>query len=93
MPGENYEEPAHAFILATPTLPLTLGTQTAAVALSPGGSASVPVRIALENGYSGTVALAAIGLPGGIIASFDANPAQTDTTLWLSADGSLPSGT
>ncbi len=93
VPGGNDQEPAHAFILATPTLPLTLGTQTAAVALSPGSSSSVPVRIALENGYSGSVALAAIGLPGGIIASFDANPAQTDTTLWLTADGSLPSGT
>ena len=93
VPGGNDQEPAHAFILATPTLPLTLGTQTAALALSPGSSASIPVRIALKNGYSGTVALAAIGLPGGIIASFDANPAQTDTALWLSADGSLPSGT
>ncbi|MGA9425853.1 MAG: chitobiase/beta-hexosaminidase C-terminal domain-containing protein [Terracidiphilus sp.] len=86
------QEPAHVWILSAPTLPLKLSTQTAAVTLDAGGSASAPVSIAPENGYTGTAALAATGLPTGISASFDANPAQTNTTLRLTGDASLPSG-
>ena len=98
--GEGYgfygsgsdQEPIVIWIRNEPTLPFILGTQTATLQFHPGDSVSTPVSIALENGYDGTVVLSTIGLPDGITASFDSNPASADTTLHLTADPSLASG-
>ncbi|MGA2964334.1 MAG: protease pro-enzyme activation domain-containing protein, partial [Candidatus Korobacteraceae bacterium] len=89
-PFGAYQEGMHVWILSTPTLPFALSTQIGAVTLNPGGFASTQVSIALENGYTGTVALTATGLPDGLSANFDANPTQIDTTLRLTAGASLP---
>ena len=86
------QEPIVLWIQNEPTLPFALGTQTASLSFNPGGSVSTPVSIALTNGYGGTVALSAVGLPDGISASFDSNPASADTTLHLTADSSLADG-
>jgi len=86
------QEPIDLWILNKPTLPFTLGTQTGSISFNPGGSASTPVSIALENWYAGTVTLSTIGLPDGITASFDSNPTQTDTSLILAADSSVAPG-
>ena len=76
----------------TPTVPFTLSASTSPYTLTPGTGLSVPVSIVPQNGFSGSAALSATGLPTGFSSSFDSNPSSGDTTLTINADDSVPAG-
>jgi uncharacterized membrane protein len=59
----------------------------------PGSSATIPIYIHPQNGFTGSVTLAASGLPGGVTASFSPNPASSgNSTLTLVASATAPVG-
>jgi len=66
--------------------PFTLST-------APGGSATATVTVAPQNGFSGSVALSATGLPTGVTAAFSPATATTSSTLTLSASSSAAGST
>src|SRR5271166_4048126 len=59
-----------------PSFTLSAGPANANV--GQGGSATTTITVIGQNGFSGSVALTASGLPAGVTASF--NPASTTTT-------------
>ena len=71
----------------------SLAAAPAAVSMSQGGSATTTVTETPVNGFSGSVALTASGLPAGVTASF--NPASTTSTstLTFTASGTAATGT
>ena len=77
---------------ATPDFSIAAGTATQTV--SPGQTASYPVTVSAQNGFAGTVALSASGLPSGATASF--NPTSVTgsgtSTLQISTISSTPAG-
>ncbi|MGB8977835.1 MAG: choice-of-anchor D domain-containing protein [Terriglobales bacterium] len=50
-----------------------------------GGSNTSAITVSTVNGFSGSVTLSATGLPSGVSASFNPNPATTTSTLILTA--------
>jgi Chitobiase/beta-hexosaminidase C-terminal domain len=92
-PIEAIQAPIFLWILVTPTLPFSFATTSIPVSFSAGGSASTTISIAPQNGYSGTVALSATGLPNGMTATFDSNPTAGDCDLTIDADFSVAPGT
>lgn len=74
---------------------LTLALSNPAAALSSGGSTTIPVSITRGGSFSGSVTLAASGLPSGVSATFapaTLDPATTTSTLTLSAVASAAPG-
>ena len=71
----------------------TLSASPASPSVGQGGSATTTITVIGQNGFSGTVSLAASGLPNGVTASF--NPASTSTSsvLTLAATSSTATGT
>ncbi len=71
----------------------TLSSGPASVNVGQGGSATTTITVSGQNGFNGSVALSASGLPTGVTASF--NPASTTTTsvLTLTAAGNANAGT
>jgi hypothetical protein len=61
--------------------------------LGPNDSASTLLSISSASGFSGSVQLSVSGLPGGVTASFDQNPATTSSNLTLSTGGTITAGT
>ena len=61
--------------------------------LTQGASSSSSITVIPQNGFSGSVALSASGLPSGVTASFSPNPATSGSTLTLSAGSSATTGT
>ncbi|WP_263355404.1 FG-GAP-like repeat-containing protein [Acidicapsa acidisoli] len=85
----------------TASTPLTLGVYTPTFTLGGGGTVSVGqgssgtsyFYISPEYGFSGSVSLAASGLPSGVSASFSPNPTTgTSSTLTVTASNSAPTG-
>jgi Pro-kumamolisin, activation domain/Bacterial Ig-like domain (group 3)/MBG domain (YGX type)/FG-GAP-like repeat len=85
-------------ITATTTLKLAItGPQFALYAGSPvtvgqGSSASVYVEVNPENGFSGSVTLAATNLPAGVTATFLTNPTTSTSTVTFTASSTTPVG-
>ena len=75
--------------VASPTFSVT--ASSIAISLSRPASASTVVTIAPINGFSGPVALAAVGLPAGVTAAFSpATLASGPSTLTLAAAATAP---
>jgi len=70
----------------------TVSTSPSSVTVAEGGSGASTITVTPQNGFNGTVALAASGLPTGVTASF--SPASTTgaSTLTLSASSSAAKG-
>jgi len=77
-----------------PTPDFLLATSPASQSVTQGGSTSYTATVTATNGFSGTVALSAIGLPAGATASF--NPTSITgsgaSTMTISTTGSTPVG-
>jgi uncharacterized membrane protein len=58
-----------------------------------GASGTSTVSITPQNGFSGSVTMAASGLPTGVTAAFSPNPATSSSTLTLTASATAPTGT
>jgi hypothetical protein len=72
------------------TISATPGSQTVA----PGGTTSFTATVAPQNGFTGTVALSASGLPSGASASFNPTPisGSGSSTLTVATASSTPAG-
>jgi len=57
-----------------------------------GTSQPITVTITPQNGFSGSVNLSASGLPNGVTAAFNPNPAAATSTLTLTASGTAQTG-
>jgi hypothetical protein len=71
----------------------TLSNSTSTLNLAHGGSAASTITVAPANGFTGSVALAATGLPSGVTAMFGSNPTTETSVLTLTASDSATSGT
>ena len=70
----------------------TLSALPNALSVAQGSSGMSAITITPSNSFSGSVTLAASGLPNGITAVFSPNPATTTSTLTLSASPTATAG-
>jgi len=83
--------PAVSITVATPSF--TLSAAPASVSITPGGAGGTSViTVADQGGFSGSVALAASGLPSGVTANFNPSSTTSTSTLTLTASGSAAAG-
>ena len=80
--------------------PPTSGTPDFSLSQSPGSltiaqgsSGSSTITVAAQNGFTGSVTLAASGLASGVTASFGTNPTASTSTLTLTASSTATTGT
>jgi uncharacterized membrane protein len=85
--------------VAPPDIHLGVGSNgSSSIHIPRGGSASLPVSVASQNNFSGTVALSAAGMPSGMTVSFNpvslsvTPPGQQTAQLTISAANSVPVG-
>src|SRR5258708_5017477 len=71
----------------------TLSASPASVAVTQGGSGTSTITVNPTNGFTGSVTLAASGLPAGVTASFATNPATSTSVLTLTASSTATTGT
>jgi hypothetical protein len=62
-----------------------LSASPTSVSIAKGGSGTSAITITPQNGFAGSVTLAASGLPKGVSATFSPNPGTTSSTLTLKA--------
>lgn len=71
----------------------TLSANPTSLSIVQGNSGTSTITVTPLNGFSGSVSLAASGLPSGVTAGFAPNPTTTTSTLTLTASGSAAIGT
>jgi len=71
----------------------TLSPSPANLTLLQGSAGATTITINPQNGFSGSVSLAASGLPSGFSVIFGSNPTKTSSLLTLSATGTATTGT
>jgi hypothetical protein len=71
----------------------TLSANPASVTVAQTSTATSSITITPQNGFSGSVTLSATGLPSGVTAQFNPNPATTSSTLTFSASATAALGT
>ena len=79
-------------LTVNPAPSFTLAPAAGAVSLTPGGSAMDTVTVTGVNGFTGSVTLAATGLPSGVTASFATNPTTGSSSLTLMASSAAATG-
>jgi hypothetical protein len=75
----------------TPTFKLSANPDS--VTITQGGNGPSNITITPVNGFSGSVTLSASGLPTGVTATFNPNPATTSSALTLAASATATAGT
>jgi hypothetical protein len=81
-------------LTVNPAPNFSLAASPTSVTISQGGAAgSSTVTITKLNGFSGSVTMAASGLPSGVTAAFSPNPGTTTSKLTLTAGASAAIGT
>jgi subtilase family serine protease len=70
-----------------------LSASPTSVSITRGGSGTSAVTITPQNGFSGSVTLAASGLPRGVTATFSPNPGTSSSTLTLKTSAFATAGT
>ena len=78
-------------VTAGPTFTLSANPSSLSIARSSNGTSTITVTP--QNGFSGSVSLAASGLPSGVTAVFNPNPTTTTSTLTLTASATATLGT
>jgi len=77
----------------TPAPSFTLGASPASLTVIQGASGTSTITVTGQNGFTGSVTLAASGLPSGVTASFTPNPTTGSSVLTLTASGVASLGT
>ncbi|MGA9669340.1 MAG: cellulase family glycosylhydrolase [Terracidiphilus sp.] len=77
----------------TPTPSFTLSDSTPSLSIAQGSSGTDTILVIDSGGFTGSVTLAASGLPSGVTASFSANPVTGSSVLTLTASAAAPAGT
>src|ERR1700683_1831107 len=70
----------------------TLASSPSSVAVTRGGSGTSTITVTDRGGFSGSVTLAASGLPSGVTAAFSTNPTTSSSTLTLTASSTATTG-
>jgi hypothetical protein len=70
-----------------------LNTSAASLSLAQNGSLTDTITVVDEGGFTGSVTLAASGLPSGVTASFATNPTTGSSVMTLTATGTATAGT
>jgi Abnormal spindle-like microcephaly-assoc'd, ASPM-SPD-2-Hydin len=71
----------------------SLSANPTSVTITQGSSGTSTITITPSNGFSGSVTLSASGLPSGVTALFNPNPATTSSLLTLTASATAATGT
>jgi subtilase family serine protease len=71
----------------------TLSASPSSVTVTQGSSGTSTITVTDVGGFSGSVTLAASGLPSGVTATFGTNPTTSTSTLTLTASSSATTGT
>jgi len=71
----------------------SLAASPGSVSVVQGNAVSSTIAVTPQNGFNGTVTFAASGLPGGVTASFNPNPAAATTQLTLTSASGATTGT
>ena len=71
----------------------TLSASPSSLSVEQGGQGTSTITVTPWNGFGGSVSFSAPGLPNGVTAAFDPNPAASVTTLTLTASDHAASGT
>jgi hypothetical protein len=79
-------------VTVTPSATFTLAPTAAAVSVVQGATATDTINVTGANGFTGSVTLAASGLPNGVTASFGTNPATAASVLTFTATGTATPG-
>ena len=83
-----------ALALTVPPGPsYTVSASPNSLNVAQGSQGTSTIMIAPENGFSGSVSLSASGLPSGVTAAFNPNPATGSSTLTLTASATATTGT
>jgi hypothetical protein len=80
-------------VSAKPTPTFTLTPLAPTVSIAQGLSAPSSITVTDLNGFTGSVTLAATGLPSGVTAAFATNPTSTTSALTLTASSTATVGT
>jgi subtilase family serine protease len=71
----------------------TLSSSPSSVTVTQGSSGTSTITVTDVGGFSGSVTLAASGLPSGVTATFSTNPTTSTSTLTLTASSTATTGT
>ena len=80
-------------VTVTGSASFTLSPSASSLSVAPGSSGTDTVTVAALNGFSGSVTLAASGLPTGVTASFGTNPTTASSVITLAASSLAAAGT
>jgi hypothetical protein len=75
-----------------PAPSFTLGASSTSLSVAQGASGRSTITVTGQNGFAGSVSLAASGLPSGVTAAFATNPTTGISVLTLTASGSATVG-
>jgi hypothetical protein len=75
-----------------PAPSFTLGASPASLTVAQGASGKPTITVTGQNGFAGSVTLAASGLPSGVTAAFATNPTTGISVLTLTASGTAAVG-
>ncbi len=78
---------------AASTPNFTLSASPASVTVTQGSSGSSTVTVTASGGFTGSVSLAASGLPAGVTATFGTNPTTSTSSVTLTASSTATTGT
>jgi len=78
---------------APPPVGFTLSASPGSLNLTQGSSGTSTITITPQGGFVGNVTLSAAGLPSGVTASFNPNPATSTSQLTLTANSNATTGT
>jgi hypothetical protein len=82
-----------ALTVTTTTPGYTLSASPAALTVAPGGTGTSTITVTDEGGFTGSVTLAASGLPSGVTAAFGTNPTTATSVLTLTVASTATDGT
>jgi sugar lactone lactonase YvrE/uncharacterized membrane protein len=84
---------ANVTLTVNPAPSFTLGGSPTSLTLAQGASGKTTITVSDKNGFTGSVTLAASGLPSGVTAAFGTNPTTGTSVLTLTASSTAPTGT
>ncbi|HZP65646.1 MAG TPA: hypothetical protein VFB32_05000 [Rudaea sp.] len=90
---DDHDDLIFAVNSSAPAPDFTIAAAPTSVGVTPGASTSDTIAISPQNGFTGSVALSASGLPTGVTASFSPTSTTGSSTLTLTAASSAPAGT
>jgi kumamolisin len=80
-------------VTATATPSFTLAASPASLSVTQGSSGTSTITVTDKNGFTGSVTLAASGLPSGVTAAFGTNPTTGTSVLTLTVSATATTGT